>query len=93
MKTIETINVWTKGTVKTAELFRLKSNNDDLATAADFYYELLEVDGVSIPYPIAEGNLSISGSAYTTWKASTDTNEYAYTWAADQLNLVITTNP
>lgn len=91
MKTIETINVWTKGEIKTAELFRLKSINDDLSTAADFFYELLETSGVTDPYVIAEGNLSITGSAYTTWKANADTNEYAYTWAADQLNLVITT--
>ena len=90
MKTIETINVWTKGTIKTAESFRLRSINDDLATAADFFYELIEDDD---PYPsvVASGNLSISGTDYTTWKADTDTNEYAYTWAADQLNLVITT--
>lgn len=94
MKTIETLNVWINGTIKTAELFTLRITNDDLATAADFYYELLEEDGLVepyIPYPVAEGNLSISGSAYTTWKADTNTNEYAYTWAATQLNLVITT--
>jgi len=96
MKTIETINVWTKGTIKTAELFSLRVTNDDLATAADFYYELLEESNLVepyIPYPVAEGNISISGSAYTTWKANADTNEYAYTWAAGQLNLVITTTP
>lgn len=91
MKTIEIINVWTAGTIKTAELFRLKVINDDLATAADFCYQLLEEDGVTIPYIVAEGNLSISGSAYTTWKADTDTNEYAYNWAAGELNLTITT--
>ena len=94
MKTIQTLNVWTKGTIKTAELFRLKVTNDDLESAADFFYELLEEDGLVepyIPYTVAEGNLSISGAAYTTWKADADTNEYAYTWAAVQLNLVITT--
>lgn len=91
MKTIQTLNVWVRGEIKTAELFRLRSTNDNLESASDFYYELLEVDGVVDPYVVAEGNLSISGPAYTTWKADTDTNEYAYTWAADQLNLVITT--
>lgn len=94
MKTIETINVWTNGEIKTAELFRLRVTNDDLDTAADFYYELLEEDNLVepfVPYPIAQGNLSISGSSYTTWKADTNSNEYAYTWAANQLNLVITT--
>lgn len=94
MKTIETINVWIKGEIKTAELFKLRVTNDDLSSAADFYYELLEQDGLVepyIPYMVAEGNISISGSAYTTWKANADTNEYAYTWAANQLNLVIIT--
>lgn len=93
MKTIQTTNVWRNGEIKTAELFRLKSTNDDLESAADFYYELLEVDGAVSPYPVAEGNLSISGTDYTTWKANADTNEYAYTWAADHLNLVIITTP
>jgi hypothetical protein len=91
MKTIETINVWIKGEFKTAELLRLRVTNDDLASSADFFYQLLETDGVVDPYVIAEGNLNISGTAYTAWKADTNTNEYAYTWAADQLNLVITT--
>lgn len=91
MKTIETLNVWAKGEIKTAELFRMRNINDDLESAADFYYELLEASGPGDPYVVANGNLSISGSAYTTWKADTNTNEYAYTWAATQLNLVITT--
>lgn len=91
MKTIETLNVWVKGQIKTAELFSLRSMNDDLESASDFYYQLLEVDGEPVPYMIAEGYLSISGSAYTTWKAAADTIEYAYNWAADQLNLVLTT--
>lgn len=91
MKTIQTVNVWNNGQIKTAELFRLRSTNDDLETASDFYYELLEADGTPEPYVIASGSLSISGTAYTTWKADVDPNEYAYTWAADQLNLTITT--
>lgn len=93
MKTIQTLTVWIRGEIKTAELFRLRVTNDDLETAADIFYELLEVDGVVDPYVVAEGSLSISGSAYTTWKASADTNDYAYTWAASQLNLVIITPP
>jgi hypothetical protein len=96
MKTIETISVWTKGQIKTADFFRLKTTYDDLESTADFFYELLDENLLTepyIPYVIAEGNLRISGAAYTAWKADTDTNEYAYTWAADQLNLVITTTP
>jgi hypothetical protein len=96
MKTIVPINVWIKGEIKTAELFRLRSTGDDLATRAEFYYELLEEDGLAepyIPYMVADGNISISGTDYTTWKANADTNEYAYTWAANQLNLVIITPP
>lgn len=91
MKTIEALNVWVKGQIKTAELFRLRTTNDNLSTTADFYYELLETDGVADPYVIAEGNVSITGTDYTTWKADTNTNEYAYTWVASQLNLVLTT--
>ena len=91
MKTIETVNVWIKGETKIAELFKLKSIDDDLGSSALLYYELLVTTGVDDPYVITNGNLDISGSDYTTWKANANTNEYAYTWAAAQLNLVITT--
>ena len=91
MKTIQATNIWLNGQIKTAELLRLKIINDDLESASDFAYDLLEVDDTPAPYVLVSGSLSISGTDYTTWKAATDTNEYAYTWAADQLNLVITT--
>lgn len=90
MKAIETVTVWTKGSNKTAELLRLTSVYDNLEDKAVFLYELLETDGVDNPYVISDGNLSITSTDYSTWKSGTDTNNTAYTWAADQLNLVIT---
>ena len=89
MKAIEAITIWIKGETKTAELFSLRSTGDDLDTTAEFYYELLDAVVDMDPVVIAQGNLSIAGTDYTTWKASTNTNVYAYTWAADQLNLII----
>lgn len=90
MKTIEAITVWIKGQTKTAELFRLKSTGDDLTARAEFYYELLDTVVDMDPIVIADGTLSITGTDYTTWKASANSNDYAYTWAANQLNLSIT---
>jgi hypothetical protein len=91
MKTIQTLTLWVNGQIKTAELLRVRSTNDDLESAADFYYDLLETDGAPEPYVVASGAVSISGTNYTTWKADTDTNEYAYNYVATELNLVITT--
>ena len=86
--TIVPVNIWYNGQVKTAEEFRLRVVGDDLSAQATFYYELVETDEVS-PYVIASGNLYINDTAYTAWKADTDTNAYAYSWAATQLNLTL----
>ena len=93
MKPIEALNVWTAGVIKTANRFKLKSTYDNLESEANFHYELLEEPTPGSLQVVANGNLSIDSTAYTTWKADADTNEYAYTWAADQLNLVIDTTP
>jgi hypothetical protein len=86
--TITPVNIWYNGLVKTAEEIKLRVVADDLESQATFYYELVETDEAS-PYIVVSGNLHISGSAYTTWKADTNINLYAYTWAAGQLNLTL----
>ena len=41
MKTIQSINVWSNGEMKSATKFNMNSIFDDLETSATFYYELL----------------------------------------------------
>lgn len=101
MAQIQPVSVWKDGQVKTAEQFVLRSIGDDLATSAQFYYELKEADVttqdaegndvVSSGAVVAVGNLGMSGQDYSDWGAQSgvDINTWAYQWAADQLNVVL----
>jgi hypothetical protein len=44
------------------------------------------------PINLIGGQLNISGEDYIAWDSSVSANEWAYTWAAGQLNLVIVPN-
>jgi hypothetical protein len=89
MKTIQPINVWQNGQVKSATKFNMNSIFDDLETSATFYYELLQVnvdaEGNESTEQVAQGNLSLT-TDYDNWDGS---NEWAYTWGASQLSLTI----
>lgn len=101
MAQIQPVSVWKDGQVKTAEQFNLRSIGDDLQSSAQFYYELKEADVTTqdaegndvITYGsvVANGNLSMAGQDYSDWgaQAGADINAWAYTWAADKLNVVI----
>lgn len=101
MAQIQPVSVWKDGQVKTAEQFSLRSIGDDLASSAQFYYELKEADVitqdaegndvVSSGATVAVGNLSMAGQDYTDWgtQSGVDINSWAYQWAADQLNVVL----
>ena len=97
-KTIEPISSWQNGEEKIATQFVLTSNYDNLSTNANFQYQLNEI----IPTPptpptpmypmynqLVNGSLTISGQDYLDWDAAVDANDWAYTWAATQLKLVI----
>lgn len=90
MKTIQPVNVWQNGQVKSATKFNMNSIFDDLETSATFYYELLKVnvdaEGNESTEQVAQGNLSMSGADYQNWD---DSNDGAYTWGANQLSLKI----
>jgi len=90
MKTIQSVNVWQNGEVKSATKFNMNSIFDDLETSATFYYELLSVsqdaEGNEVLTQVAQGNLSMAGSDYQNWD---DSNDGAYTWGANQLSLTI----
>jgi hypothetical protein len=83
MKTIEPVSIWFNGKTDSATILNLTCINDNLFDSAIFYYELKDTAFITI----ASGNLTMLQPDYTTdWT----TNNAAYTWAASQLNLVIT---
>jgi hypothetical protein len=93
-KTIQPISSWQNGEEKQATVLVLTSNYDNLSTTANFQYQLNEPLPNPTPlYPmyntLVNGSLTISGQDYLDWDAATDANEWAYTWAATQLKLVI----
>ena len=83
MKTIESIPTWVKGQAVTATIFNLRPIGGELFQSATFYFALLDSDLVVT----ADGNLTMSGEAYNGWD---NDDEYAYNYAAEKLNLVIT---
>jgi hypothetical protein len=90
MKTIQAVNVWQNGEVKSATKFNMNSVFDDLETSATFYYELLSVsqdaEGNEVLTQVTQGNLSMAGADYQNWD---DSNDGAYIWGANQLSLKI----
>lgn len=89
MKTIQAVNVWQNGQIKSATGFNMNSIFDNLEDSATFYYELLQVsvdsEGNETTEQVAQGNLSLTAD-YDSWDGS---NEWAYNWGATQLGLTI----
>ena len=87
MKTIEAVSIWDNGTVQEAKILNAYAINVTLNTSATFYYQLLaETTEGQIGAQLAQGNLTMTGEAYTDWTV----DNYAWDWVAEQLNLVIT---
>lgn len=90
MKTIQAVNVWNNGQMKSATKFNMNSIFDNLEDSATFYYELLAVktdaEGNESTEQVAQGNLSMTGQDYQNWD---DSNDSAYVWGAAQLSLTI----
>ena len=90
MKQIQQVQVWKNGEEKLANAFNLILINDDLATSANFYYQLLasstDEDGNVSSEQLADGNCSMNGEDYQNWD---DSNDGAYNYVAGKLNLVI----
>ena len=87
MKTIDAVSIWDNGTVQEAKILNAYAVNVTLGTSATFYYQLLSqtADG-NVSQQVAQGNLSMTGEAYTQWEV----DSYAWDWVAAQLNLTIT---
>lgn len=93
MKTIQPVTVWFNGQEVQATVLNANVQNDNLLNTATFQYQLLQqVNQPDGPMPMTgvitvnQNILNMSGQAYLDW----DTNDYAYDWIAEQLNLTIT---
>jgi hypothetical protein len=85
MKQIQPVSIWYKGTMVAATIFNMVSISDNLIDSATFYWQLFTAENIKV----AEGNLTLVGTDYTTYSSSPDSNAYAYQWGATQLNLTL----
>jgi hypothetical protein len=87
MKNIEAVSIWDNGTVRQATVLNSYAVNVTLNTSATFWYGLFEKNNDdSLGTQLTQGNLSMTGEAYTAWSQDV----YAWDWIATQLNLTIT---
>lgn len=86
MKTIQPITIWDNGQNLEAKILNAYAVSVTLGVSAAFYYSLLkENEDGSSGSELRNGNLLMTGDAYTQWEADT----YAWDWIASQLNLTI----
>lgn len=85
MKQIQPIQIWVNGSLQTATVFNLIIINDNLSNSATFYWQLLD----SAEIKLADGNLTMGEPTYDQWGTSSDVNQWAYEWAATQLNITL----
>jgi hypothetical protein len=90
MKKIQPFNIWVNGQMKSAKYMFLRCGTDNLQDSAMFYYSLheatLDKDGKEISGNVlTDGNITMTGTDYDGW----ETNEYAWTWAAQKLNITL----
>lgn len=85
MKQIQPLTLWVNGQQQTATLFSLIIINDNLLNSATFYWQLLDADASKL----ADGNLTMVEPQYDQWGTESDVNQWAYQWAATQLNITL----
>ena len=93
MKQIEPIGIWKNGESQEANLLNAYIINDNLATSCTFFYQLCssrkttdEPNFVLIGESLADGNITMDGEDYLNWD---DSNDAAYSYIAEKLNLTI----
>ena len=98
MAQIQPITTFYNGESVQLTNFVLSSIGDNLSLVAlqgqaTFYYELQteikDSEGNTTYQNVITANLSISGADYDSWGSDTNSNQWAYNWAAQQLNLTL----
>jgi len=89
---IQAVTIWANGQEQQADGFILTISFDNLINAASFSYSLVKTsENENEGRNLQNGNININGQDYLDWDASPSANEWAYNWAANQLNLVLIT--
>jgi len=88
MKKISAVTIWKNGESQEATILNAYIINDNLATSCSFYYQLCSSGEQpdSIGQTLAEGNVTMDGKQYLAWDGS---NDYAFTYIAEKLNLTL----
>jgi hypothetical protein len=92
MKKIQAVTIWKNGESQEANLLNAFIINDNLQSSCVFYYSLnasgegTEEMPLVVGASLAEGNITMSGEEYLAWDGD---NDYAYTYIAEKLNLII----
>jgi len=98
MAQIQPITTFYNGESVQLTNFVLSSIGDNLSLTAlqgqaTFYYELQteikDTEGNTSYQNVITANLSISGADYDSWGADPNSNQWAYNWSAQQLNLTL----
>ena len=89
MKQIQPQPIWYKGQLINATIFNLYSINDNLIDTAVFYYALYSGTLDELGILLSSGNITMSGTNYVTYESSPNSNDFAYSWGASQLNLIL----
>jgi hypothetical protein len=92
MKPIEPITIWKNGESQKANLLNAYIINDNLQSSCSFFYQLCssgegtEAMPLVVGQTLAEGNVTMYGQDYLAWDNS---NEAAYVYIAEKLNLIL----
>lgn len=91
MREIQPFKVWVNGIYKTAVYLQLLVNSDNLKDNAVFYFQLKDNTALENPYStgITDGNITMSGVDYLNYISITNSNDFAYIWAANTLGLTL----
>lgn len=96
MKQIQPVQIWTNGTLKTAEFLQVIGINDNYENSATNYWALFtrvkDIDNKWVAgEQVAQGNTTISGQDYINWgdQPAMAINAWIYNWVASQINVVI----
>ena len=93
MKTINPVQIWHNGQVKTVTLLDARIVDDNLSSSCSFYWQLKEeLEPISGSISIASGRALAEGHCYMnedTYSAWDGSNDAAYTFIAEQINVTI----
>ena len=89
MKKIQPIAIWFNGAFVNANYFNLISDGDNLQTSASFIYVLYANEMDMQGNQLANGQLTMDGQSYIDYSTNIDSNSFAYSWAAEKLNLIL----